>query len=158
MEIKKYLKEYALLAEIIGAIAVVISLIYVGSGIRQNTSAIQVTNHQSSIALGMELGAWMRDAEFAETYELALRDFSQLTTVQKLQFDSYVGNELNIWEFGFYTHYSGMMSDEIWSGWDRWFRSEINQESFRTLWLASKRVGYGEDFRIYVDSTIINAE
>ena len=36
---KEKLQEYALLAEIIGALAVVISLIYVGSEVRQNTKA-----------------------------------------------------------------------------------------------------------------------
>ncbi len=142
------------LVEFGAALTVLLGLVFVGLELRQNTNAIQVTNHQSSIALGMELGAWIRDPEFAETFELALRDFSKLTPVQKIQFDSYVGNELNIWEFTFYTHNDGMMSEEIWNGWDGWFRTEISQESFKALWFASKREAYGPEFRNYVDSVI----
>ena len=51
---KAKLQEFALIAEIVGAIAVVISLIYVGLGVRQNTDAIQVANHQALVALDME--------------------------------------------------------------------------------------------------------
>ena len=39
---KGKLHDYALFAEIVGAIGVVISLIYVGIGVRQNTEAVRV--------------------------------------------------------------------------------------------------------------------
>ena len=39
---KEKLQEYALIAEIVGAIAVVISLIYVGASVGQNTAVVEV--------------------------------------------------------------------------------------------------------------------
>ena len=40
------LEKGALIAEIVGAAAVVVSLVYVGVGVRQNTEAILSSNHQ----------------------------------------------------------------------------------------------------------------
>jgi len=48
------LQEWALVAEIVGAVAVVVSLIYVGVSVRQNTDAILVANHQAIVAMDIE--------------------------------------------------------------------------------------------------------
>jgi hypothetical protein len=42
---KDILEKCALLAEIVGAVAVVVSLVYVDLSIRQNTAAVHVANH-----------------------------------------------------------------------------------------------------------------
>jgi hypothetical protein len=72
------LQDWALVAEITGAIAVVISLIYVGVGVRQNTDAISVANHHAIVAMDIERNTWFRDLEYAAVYELALDDINQL--------------------------------------------------------------------------------
>ena len=48
------LKDWALVSEIIGAIAVIVSLIYVGIGIRQNTGVSAAANHQMLVAMDTE--------------------------------------------------------------------------------------------------------
>ncbi len=47
--------KWAVIAEVVSAVAVVVSLIYVGSEIRQNTLAIQDGSHQASLALTHDL-------------------------------------------------------------------------------------------------------
>jgi len=54
------LKDYALVAEIIGAIAVVISLIYVGLSVNQNTNAVMVANHQALVAMDQNTNDWLQ--------------------------------------------------------------------------------------------------
>ncbi|MCP5347708.1 MAG: hypothetical protein R3F41_08850 [Gammaproteobacteria bacterium] len=145
------LQEWALVAEIVGAVAVVISLIYVGVSVRQNTDAIMVSNHQSIVAMDIERNTWYRDLEFAALYELALQDYEQLSPPQLRQFRTFVADTFNTWEYGFITHSRGMMDDTIWDGWDQYYRSELTKVSYQWFWNSSK-MGFSDEFRAYVDS------
>jgi hypothetical protein len=66
------------LAEIVGAVAVVVSLLYVGLQIRQNTRAIQDTSDQNSLTLAHSIDAYLFDDEFVTDYESGLKDYSTL--------------------------------------------------------------------------------
>ena len=151
--LKKSLEEYALAAEIIGAIAVVISLIYVGTSVSQNTNAIQVSNHQALIALDMDKNDWLRDPEFAAIHEIATEDLGSLSPVQWIQYSTFVANTFNVWEFAFFTHNNGMMDDNIWDGYGGYYRSVLAQESHQQFWREG-REGFSPEFRSYVDSVL----
>ena len=71
---KKSLQDYALAAEIVGAVAVVVSLIYVGVNVNQHTNAIQVANHHALVAMDQATTDWFKDPEFAATYLIASED------------------------------------------------------------------------------------
>lgn len=63
-------------------------------------------------------------------------------------------NELGIWEIAFLDHKSGAMTEEIWDGWDRWYKTLFHKESYRTLWASSNRENYTEEFIEYVNAII----
>jgi hypothetical protein len=145
--------KWAVYAEIVSAVAVVLSLIYVGSEIRQNTLAAQDGSHLSSLVLGHDLESKLWDPEFANTYDAGLRDYSTLRGPQKRQFDSFVSQNINVWEYAFYARDRGVMVDELWEGWDRWFRSQLRQDSWQQVW-RSRREGFGGSFQAYVDGLL----
>ena len=149
---KEKLQDYALIAEIVGAIAVVISLIYVGLGVRQNTDAIQVANHQALVAMDMEKNSWLRDPNFAAIYDKAREDMSNLSTIEFRQYSTFIADTLNAWEFAFITHNNGAMDDTIWNGWDGFYRSEIETEGYRQFW--ENNPTFSPDFSSYVNSII----
>ena len=138
--------------EAIGAIVLVGSIIFLAIEIRQNTVEVRLGNQQSALALVHEWDSWIRDAAFSETYDNGIRDLSSLSPRELRQFDTYIGQALNIWEFAFISHESGTMSDEIWTAWDMWFQSEIRQDSWRQLWMTTKRETYSASFRSHVDA------
>ena len=138
-------------AEVIGALAVVISLLYVGSEIRQNTLAVQDTSHQNSLALGHDIEAYLFDDAFAETYESGLAQYSSLGGVEKRKFDSFVSINLNVWEYAFYARDRGTMQEDLWNGWDRWYRSQMALDAWKAVW-SQRRGGYGDQFQQYADS------
>ena len=53
------------ISEVVGAVAVVISLIYVGTEIRQNTMATRLSNQQISVTMGYDADAWLANSDFA---------------------------------------------------------------------------------------------
>ena len=153
----KSLQEYALAAEIVGAIAVVISLIYVGASVNQNTDAIMVSNHQALVAMDQNTNEWFRDAEFAEIFGIALDDAIVLSPAQSLQLRVFLADKFNAWEFAFMTYSNGMMDDDIWNGWDGYYRGEVAKKPHRSFWQAG-REGFSPAFRAYVDSTIADID
>jgi len=148
-------EKFAHIAEVVAAIAVVVSLIYVGFEIRQNTVAVQISTHQSSIAMGQDWDNWFQDPGFASLYDLASRDYPSLSEPQKLQLSAFLGQGFNIWEFVFYAYDSGSITDELWEGWDRYFRSELDHGGPWRIHWVNNRAGYGGEFQCYVDEIIV---
>ena len=147
----KSLQEYALAAEIVGAVAVVISLVYVGVSVNQNTNALMVANHQALVSMDLDTIGWLRDPEFATAWELALEDVGQLSSLQWRQVGAFVASKFNAWEFAFLTHNNEMMNDNIWDGWDGHYRWLSEQQPGRRFW-REEREGFSPAFRQYVDS------
>ena len=147
--------KWSSIAEITGAIAIVVSLIFVGSEIRQNSAILQMSNYQTTLSWGAETGSWLKDKDFAEVYVAAINNYSELTEVQILQFDEFFGQRLNIWEFAFDAHKIGMIPENTWEAWDYYFRTEFSKSSFTTMWAESKRNDYYGEFKIYVDSALL---
>jgi hypothetical protein len=65
--------------------------------------------------------------------------------------EEYFGDELKWLNIAFLAHYSGMMEEEVWSYWDRRFRSVIHQEPYRSIWLSSNSETYADEFVAYVN-------
>jgi len=147
------LQAWALVAEIVGGVAVIVSLIYVGIGVRQNTAAMMVANHQAVIAMDLDKNAWFRDPEFAALYERALAGTDELTPGQNRQVRTFIADTLNGWEFSYLTHADGMMNETLWLGWDSFYRRNMQDEPFRRFWRQG-RDNFSPAFAAYVDSVL----
>jgi hypothetical protein len=81
------LQDWSNLAQVIGGLAVVISLFYVGFQIKRNTSAVRSATAQ---AIHNNYGDWymnlMGDAELNRIALKGLRDYSSLDEIEKAQF------------------------------------------------------------------------
>jgi hypothetical protein len=143
----------AAVAEIFGAIAVVVSLIYVGSEIRQNTATIQQSNHQAALSLNHEWDAWLLDQDFVSAYQLANEDPSQLSATQRIQVSTWIGEGFNIWEFVFYgtRRETELFTAEALRAWERFFVGQLRDREFWRVTWPDIRDAYGEEFQLYVD-------
>ena len=153
----KSLKQYALAAEIVGAVAVVISLIYVGVSVNQNTNAVLVANHQALVAMDQDATDWFKDPDFAAAYIVSLEDIDKLSPVQRTQVGSYIAGKFNAWEFAFLTHENEMMEDNIWQGWNAHYLTVLEQSGGQWFWSA-ERGAFSPSFVLYVDSLLAGTE
>lgn len=144
----------ALLAEIVSAVAVVISLVYVASEIKQNTRALQESNAQVVLTLGHSWSDWFRDETFAAAVVVAYADPADLTAVQSRQVSAWIGRGLDVWESAFSSRQEELMSDELFDAWDASFVALMGRhEVWRPAW-SEKRHSYHESFQSYVDSVV----
>ena len=147
------LEKLALIAEIIGALAVVVSLIYVGVSIRQNTDAITAANHQNLLSMDIEKNAWFRDREFAELYVSALANIDGLSAAELRQFRTYVSDQINIWENLYVAHQTGLINDTIWEGYNQFYTGQMKLPAYRFIWEQYKD-GWTGDFAMHVESAL----
>ena len=148
------ISRWSVVAEVVSAVAVVLSLIYVGSEIRQNTISTQLSNAYSAVTLSSTSSQWLSDSEFAATYAVGLRDFSALDDTQRIQFEGFVSQKLNVWEIVFLSHEQGLIDDAAWGAWEGYFKSQIRSESWRSVWKDSQSDGFQGPFQVHVDTIL----
>lgn len=130
---KEKLQEYALIAEIVGGIAVVISLIYVAISVQENTAAIQSASAQSVTNASTEL--LLTIAENENLADLRMRgraDFESLEPLERSRYglllrqqwvhlqNIYVQYTLGVLEEAVWHTYNTIICDEMAVIKDRW--------------------------------------
>ena len=148
------LQDWASIAEIAGAAAVVISLIYVGSQLRANTRAVEAQTRQAFSAQDLTFFATALDqtvvaravAKRQAGEELSRFEQSQLETRQQLNF--------RIFEHAHYQFEKGTLEQ---GEWDRYARIIFNvicgNQPAQSMWNRLKE-SFQPDFRRVVDETI----
>ena len=112
---KEKLQEYALLAEIISAIVVTMSLIFVGLQIQNNTHASEASTLQAISAVEVEiLLASSASPERAAAISKFSQDPSQLTGEELEQGSYAMMANFRHWENLYLQYRAGFLSEEAW--------------------------------------------
>ena len=135
------LAEWASVAEIIGAVAVVLSLIYVGVQVQENTSEVRVANRQALISRsGLAVGNAAANAELA----LALSKPAEgepLTPAELAQYQYFIRGLLYDIQEGFLLHQEGRLDDEYWRTRAAIVLAYLSQEEARAVYQSNKVLG-----------------
>ena len=87
---------FGALAEVVGAVAVVATLIFLGRQMRQSAAAIRTQTHDSAMRGYNELNALVASrADLAELFERGQHDPDQLDDTERIQFTFLLGSYLN---------------------------------------------------------------
>ena len=136
--------------EIIGAFAVVVSLIYLATQIRnQNLEAKISSVHEITEAFRLAITSF-QDAQRAEVYTRALDNYDGLSDAEKLQFISMVQGLLRVWEEAFYQYTEKRLDERVWNAWLAQYKDWISSSGFQRVWEIRKHT-YSPDFQHLVD-------
>jgi hypothetical protein len=148
---KLNLTEWAAASEIIGTLAVVLSLLFVAYSIDRNRTELRLTNDTYLYEIG---DAMMADA--AKDPDLAIfyakrkwgLEFTERELAQTFWFEY---RDLNQWEQAYFWHQDGLFSNRQWSGWDRAFSTNF-AESFPREWWVAVRPVFSDEFAMHVEN------
>ena len=149
------LQKWAHVAEITGAMAVVLSLLYVGLQVSENTEAQQSETEMSLFTLGADWDAWYRDVQFVAVVAKANDDIESLTKVERLQFEKHVLMGLNLWAYALSSYERQHIDEEEWQSWNNFFINELKNSG----WLAIYRKhqdGYPDGFQVHLQTLVSN--
>ena len=151
---KGKLQEYALLAEIMSAVVVTLSLIFVGLQIRNNTNASEASTLQAISAIEVEiLLASSASPERAAAISRFAEDPSQLASEQLEQGAYAMMANLRHWENLYLQYRAGFLSEEAWETRSAVMKSAISGPGGRWL-IANLPEIFGGPFLEYAKDVI----
>jgi hypothetical protein len=156
---KLKLSEWAALGEVIGTIAVFVSLMFVVYSINQNTAALQGSSENMLFEMHADLANhFISDASMAEILVKKRRGDTPLSEVESVRWEKYELNLLDMWAMAFTRHQRELLSDTQWKAWDDYFTGLFlsnGQQISREQWNELK-YGFGDAFWSHVNRTLFD--
>jgi hypothetical protein len=113
---ERNLRNTALIAEIIGGIAIVVTLIFLVSETLKNTNAIQAQTYQNLTSQLSEFRRDQRASDMPEIFEKFRVDgLESLSAKERFKFFSLVGALWGIYESAYYARERGVLGDDEWT-------------------------------------------
>ena len=134
------------IAEIIGAIAVVISLAYVAIQVRSTTEQNRAMMEQ---AIADRLNDNMMIASSTDIGSIVHRgmaDFTELDEAEKSKFTFYYSSWFRSMEQAHRQYLRGFLDVEVWSGYEAYLSMTLESAAVRSYWQAREKV-YNKNFR-----------
>jgi hypothetical protein len=151
------LREYALIAEIVGGIAVLVGLIFVGLELRQNTLMQRVTATQAlSINYENAVDAVGRDGETACIYVKGINSLDNLNGIERYRFFVLWFHLLRAGEQLHFYSLEGMVDERIWRGYERQMSDIFRYPGFQQYW-QSRKGWYSDEFQLFVERGIASS-
>ena len=153
---KRNLAELAAISEIVGTVAVVISLLFVAFNISKNTRVMQAVNdnflYQTQDAI---LNTIVEDSEFSSIYLKHLNE-GELTAIEELRVKYQGIRDLFMWELAFARNQEGLFAPDQWNSWNTSYSIQFTSE-FPDDWWAETRQWVRDDFAAHVDAVYASA-
>ena len=146
-----HLETCARIAEIAGAIAVVVSVIYLAVQINDNTKLLRSQAHYNAINLGQRpLELMVENQDLADVVINCDSDPNRVSAANWLRCGNYYFMQFNAWEYFYYQHDDAAIPNELWIGADAYYRSMVaTNAGFRQSWEEIEGT-FDEPFRSYV--------
>lgn len=151
------LERGALIADIIGGVAVVISIIYLAYQVGENTDALKVQTSQALLELHIQRAAWYQDLDHVE---VMLRGDSKPSSLSSAEWAMYTKDKataFNLWEQANYGYRLGGVDEEQWASWDRYFAYSLCTPGTLYFW-EIERHAWGEPFQEHIDKHLANCK
>jgi len=145
--------------EFLGGIAVVVSLVYLASQIRQNSKLLRASTSTVTQQVTSQLNILLaQDDELSRIYWEGMADRAALSEANRRRFDSLVAIAVN----GFQQHLrlfrDGLVSSEIWDDQKQYMRWSSQQPGFRQWWLLWAEEIYKGDLQEFINVLIREGE
>lgn len=146
------LDAWAAIAEIIGALAVVITLAYLAVQIRQNSSAIRSSNATTIHINTQNLAqAPMMDRELGDIILRAINGVEELSPSEKLAANAWFYQFLKSAELAHQSFLNGELDQEYWEATMSFYRSYIQSPGFGVYW-AERKNAFTPGFQASVEN------
>ncbi len=150
------LESLANLGEIIGAIAVVVSLIYLAAQVRQNTQAQRTENFSRALdRVAAMQSALSQDSETSVIFSKGVADPSKLTPRERLQFTWAMYELFGAFEFMFLASKTSSIPEEVWQRWSAAVAFWLSFSGVQAWWQV-RPIPFTDSFSSYIESVLEN--
>ena len=148
------LQTLANIGEIIGAVTVVLSLIYVAVQIRQSTQAQRTENYSRAMdRIAAIQSSLSQDDELSRIFSKGVLDTTNLTSQERLRFTWSLYEAFGAFEFMFHTSKTDAIPEEVWKRWSAavaWWLTFPGVQN----WWTSRPTPFTDSFTLFVESLL----
>ena len=148
------LESLANLGEIIGAAAVVISLVYLAVQVRQNTQAQRTENFSRALdRVAAMQAALSQNLETSVIFSKGVADTAKLSPKERMQFTWIMYELFGAFEFMFLASKTDAIPKEIWRRWSTAVGFWLSFSGVQAWW-AVRPIPFTDSFTAYVESLL----
>lgn len=151
------MEQLSYLAEIVAAVAIVISIIFLALEIRQNTVAVRLSTLHDVKDTIREVNLLAADkADLAEILFEGFQDLSQLSGGNRVRFYTYAHNLHLGYENLYFQYVGGALDARHWSGMAQHMVDVSKVPGMQSYW-EDRRQWFTDEFRRYWENEVIPA-
>ena len=145
------LEQASYLSQIVAALAVVASLVFVGFQIRQNTRAQRVVavNSLAAAAVAINTSA-MGSPTIGEALAKALADWSSATREQRIIAHYHMFSFFKLSESAWYQRKVDVLDENQWAGWEALLLAFYHSNGIKNGWWPRRGNVYSPDFQAFL--------
>ncbi len=148
--------ELGAIAEIVAAIAVVMTLIYLAIELHQNTNALKLnTAHSVTQELQDMFSLLASSQDLAEVFVTA-SGHSALEGATRVRYYSFTSNLVRVYENAFLQSRAKVIEEAHWGGMTRMMIDYTSMGAFEQYWLDRKH-WVSDEFQQYMEADIVSA-
>lgn len=148
------LQYLANLGEVVGAVVVILSLIYLAIQVRQNTQAQRTENYSRALdRLASMQSMLSQDGDTSAIFSKAVVDTSKLTPQERLRFTWSMYEAFGAFESMFLASRTDAIPNEVWERWSSGVAWWLSFPGVQTWWRA-RPVPFTESFTAFVECLI----
>jgi len=146
------LQYLANLGEVVGAVVVVLSLIYLAVQVRQNTRAQRTENYSRALdRLAAMQSMLSQDGEMSLIFSKAVLNTSNLTPEERIRFTWSMYEAFGAFEFMFHASRDAAIPAEVWTRWSSAVAWWLCFPGVQTWW-QERPIPFTESFTAFVES------
>ena len=144
--------------EFLGGIAVVVSLVYLASQIRQNSRLLQVSTTVAIANSEREsTRAQVDEPSLALIWTMESAEFESLPEIEQVRLGTFVALQLSTFHQNYYFQKDGVIRDEVWQAQKRLNASLFGRAWTQKVW-SDSRISFSDEFGDFMDGLIHEGE
>ena len=156
---KERIETAALVAEIVGAIAVVISVIYLAVQISESNKELRSQSHYNALSLGQRpFEIELENADLARIISIGYLGPDGLTDIEWYRFTQYQVMAFNAWEYYYYENDKSAIPESLWVGANAYYVENLKSKPGLWRFWAEYEHVYAEPFHSYVEDVFNNTQ
>ncbi len=149
------IQDWGAIGDLIGGVAIIISLIYVGVQIRQSTAASRAATYQSFSQQYTNHMVPLQNVDFRDVFIRGLADADELDAGEKVAFFSYLNGVFRMFEAFYLQEQEGSFDSTMYESWTAQLVDLLGNSGTRQYWIV-RRHTFHQKFANHIDQLQAN--
>ena len=150
------IQDLGAISELLGSVAVIVSLVYLAVQVRRNAEATRSSTYQAIVAeFGAINTAMTSTPDLSSLFVNGLEEFDSRSADERAELSQLFFLVFHNFENMYYQHHRGHLEEGLWAGWKRLMLTYGRRPGFQQWW-SHRRPVFSRDFVEFIDNTEID--